>query len=41
MRKLIITENITLDGSIEMLEDWFKHCTSRTRICSKSLAPQF
>src|SRR3569833_4454597 len=23
MRKLVITENITLDGSIEMLEDWF------------------
>jgi dihydrofolate reductase len=23
MRKLVITENITLDGSIEMLGDWF------------------
>jgi dihydrofolate reductase len=23
MRKLVITENITLDGSIEMLDDWF------------------
>jgi dihydrofolate reductase len=23
MRKLIVTENITLDGSIEMLGDWF------------------
>jgi dihydrofolate reductase len=23
MRKLVITENITLDASIEMLEDWF------------------
>jgi dihydrofolate reductase len=23
MRKLVITENITLDGSIEMLENWF------------------
>src|SRR3569833_4542138 len=23
MRKHVITENITLDGSIEMLEDWF------------------
>jgi dihydrofolate reductase len=24
MRKLVITQNITLDGSIEMLDDWFK-----------------
>lgn len=23
MRKLVITQNITLDGSIEMLDDWF------------------
>ncbi|MGH3676840.1 MAG: dihydrofolate reductase family protein [Mycobacterium sp.] len=23
MRKLVITENMTLDGSIEMLDDWF------------------
>jgi dihydrofolate reductase len=23
MRKLVITENITLDGAIEMLDDWF------------------
>jgi dihydrofolate reductase len=23
MRKLVITENITLDGSVEMLDDWF------------------
>jgi dihydrofolate reductase len=23
MRKLVITENLTLDGSIEMLDDWF------------------
>jgi dihydrofolate reductase len=23
MRKLVLTENVTLDGSIEMLEDWF------------------
>src|SRR5262245_2617433 len=23
MRQLVITENITLDGSIEMLDDWF------------------
>lgn len=23
MRKLVITENVTLDGSIEMLDDWF------------------
>jgi dihydrofolate reductase len=23
MRKLVVTENITLDGSIEMLDDWF------------------
>ena len=23
MRRLVITENITLDGSIEMLDDWF------------------
>lgn len=23
MRKLVTTENITLDGSIEMLGDWF------------------
>jgi dihydrofolate reductase len=23
MRKLVITENITVDGSIEMLDDWF------------------
>ncbi|MDT5279545.1 MAG: hypothetical protein QOJ20_740, partial [Mycobacterium sp.] len=23
MRKLVITQNITLDGSVEMLDDWF------------------
>ena len=23
MRKLVITQNMTLDGSIEMLGDWF------------------
>src|SRR5581483_2732404 len=23
MRKLVITQNVTLDGSVEMLEDWF------------------
>jgi dihydrofolate reductase len=23
MRKLVITENMTLDGSVEMLDDWF------------------
>jgi dihydrofolate reductase len=23
MRKLVITQNVTLDGSIEMLDDWF------------------
>jgi dihydrofolate reductase len=23
MRKLVVTENMTLDGSIEMLDDWF------------------
>ena len=23
MRTLVITQNMTLDGSIEMLEDWF------------------
>jgi hypothetical protein len=23
MRKLVITQNMTLDGSIEMLDDWF------------------
>ena len=23
MRALVITQNITLDGSIEMLDDWF------------------
>jgi len=23
MRKLVITQNITLDGAIEMLDDWF------------------
>jgi dihydrofolate reductase len=23
MRKLVITQNITLDGAVEMLEDWF------------------
>jgi dihydrofolate reductase len=23
MRKLVITENVTLDGSVEMLDDWF------------------
>jgi len=23
MRKLVVTQNITLDGSIEMLDDWF------------------
>src|SRR3954467_14804960 len=23
MRRLVITENITLDGSVEMLDDWF------------------
>ena len=23
MRKLVITQNITLDGSIEMLDGWF------------------
>lgn len=24
MRKLVITQNITLDGSVEMLTDWFR-----------------
>ena len=24
MRKLVVTQNITVDGSIEMLGDWFK-----------------
>src|SRR4029078_11795706 len=23
MRKLVITQNITLDGAVEMLDDWF------------------
>ena len=23
MRRLVITQNVTLDGSIEMLDDWF------------------
>ena len=23
MRRLVITENITVDGSIEMIDDWF------------------
>jgi len=23
VRKLVITQNITVDGSIEMLDDWF------------------
>jgi hypothetical protein len=23
VRKLVITQNVTVDGSIEMLDDWF------------------
>ena len=36
MRKLVITENITLDGSIEMLEDWFDPALQEEDVLAES-----